>query len=157
MKLTVGDKAPSFSLPDQNGHIHSLANYEGKWVLLYFYPKDHTPGCTMEACALRDNFGRFKKLDTIILGVSADSVERHFSFASKHELPFPILSDPEKGMLKEYGAWGKKNFLGKKYIGIRRMSFLINPKGEIAKVYKKVNTLTHASDVLHDLKTFMRA
>lgn len=154
MKFTVGDKAPAFSLPDQNGYTHSLVNYEGKWVLLYFYPKDHTPGCTMEACTLRDNFGRFKKLDTIILGVSADTVERHLSFATKHQLPFPILADPEKRMLKEYGAWGKKKFLGKEYMGTKRISFLIDPEGKIAKVYEKVKTLTHASDVLHDLKAF---
>lgn len=156
MQPKIGQQALSFALPDQNGNTHSLANYKGQWVLLYFYPKDHTAGCTIEACALRDNFPRFKKNNIIVLGVSADTVERHASFAAKHKLPFPILADPEKGMLKEYGVWGKKKFLGKEYMGIKRVSFLIDPNGKIAKFYEKVNTVTHSSDVLRDLKALMQ-
>lgn len=156
MKLKAGDKAPSFTLPDQDGKNRKLSEYRGQWVLLYFYPKDDTPGCTKEACTIRDNFTAFKKLKIAVLGVSADSVIKHKKFADKYDLPFTLLSDEEKGMLNEYGVWGKKKFMGREYMGINRQSFLIDPSGKIAKVYEKVKPTDHADEVLADLKELMQ-
>ena len=156
MTLNVGNKAPEFSLKDQEGKIHSLANYLGKWVLVYFYPKDMTPGCTKEACGVRDNFGAFEKLNAVVLGVSADSVESHKKFAEKYNLPFPLLADEEKKIVKDYGVWGPRKFMGKEFLGIHRMSFLIDPSGKIAKVYPKVKAEQHAQEVLEDLKALSR-
>jgi peroxiredoxin Q/BCP len=150
--LAVGEKAPHFTLPDQDGVEHSLTNYRGKRVLIYFYPKDDTPGCTKEACTLRDDFPAFGKLGAQIIGVSADTVASHKKFATKYKLPFTLLADPEKGMLKAYGVWGMKKFMGREYDGIRRSSYLINPEGKIAKVYEKVNPITHAEEVRKDLE-----
>ncbi|MFA5945735.1 MAG: thioredoxin-dependent thiol peroxidase [Patescibacteria group bacterium] len=149
--LNVGDKAPEFSLPDQNGTVHSLAQNKGKWVLLYFYPKDMTPGCTVEACELRDAWQDFAKVNAVVFGVSADSVKSHKKFEEKHSLPFPILSDEDKTVINAYGAWGKKKFMGREYEGIYRWSFLINPTGMIEKIYKDVKPKEHAREVLKDL------
>lgn len=149
--LTTGQQAPDFTLPDQDGVMHSLRDYAGQWVLIYFYPKDDTPGCTKEACALRDDFPAFDTKKAKIFGVSADSVESHKKFATKYELPFTLLSDTGHDMLKAYGVWGKKTFLGRSYEGISRTSYLIDPEGRVAVVYEKVNPLTHASQVLTDL------
>ncbi len=148
----IGQQAPSFSLPDQDGKNHTLAQYKGKWVLLYFYPKDDTPGCTVEACSLRDNFPKFGQLDAVVLGVSADAVERHAKFAAKYKLPFTLLADPEKDAVKKYGTWGSKKIFGRSYMGTRRTSFLIDPTGKIAKVYEKVKPAQHAAEVLADIK-----
>ena len=126
-KLKIGDKAPVFGLLDQNGKTHSLAEYKGQWVLLYFYPKDDTPGCAKEACAIRDNFPDFKKLKAVVFGISADSVKSHKKFADKYNLPFTILSDEDKKVVRKYGVWGKKKFMGREYMGIFRASFLIVP------------------------------
>lgn len=150
--LTVGKTAPAFTLPDQDGTKHTLKDYRGNWVLIYFYPKDDTPGCTKEACTLRDEFPAFGKLKAKIFGVSADTVASHKKFATKYKLPFTLLADPEKKMLEAYGVWGKKKFMGREYMGIARSSFLINPEGKIVKIYEKVNPLTHADEVLADLK-----
>lgn len=150
--LKVTQKAPAFTLPDQDGVMHSLKDYAGQWVLIYFYPKDDTPGCTKEACALRDEFPAFGKLKAKIFGVSADTVASHKKFATKYKLPFTLLADPEKGMIEAYGVWGKKKFMGREYLGISRSSYLINPEGKIEKVYEKVNPLTHADEVLTDLE-----
>lgn len=152
MAVKTGLKAPSVKLPDQNGKIHSLADYAGKWVLLYFYPKDDTPGCTKEACMIRDNFPSFKKLNIAVLGVSADSVKSHAKFAEKYELPFTLLSDEKKEVAEKYGAWGEKKFMGRKYMGMKRVSFLIDPKGKIAKVYEVVRPAEHAEEVMADLR-----
>jgi len=152
MSLKLGDKAPAFTLPDQKGKMHSLKDYKGKWVLIYFYPKDDTPGCTKEACAIRDNYPKFKKLKIQVFGVSADKVAKHEKFADKYDLPFTLLSDEEKTMIKDYGVWGKKKFMGREYMGINRMSFLIDDKGKIAKVYPKVKPADHAEEVLEDIK-----
>ena len=152
MKLKIGDKAPPFSLPDQNGTPHSLKDYKGKWVLLYFYPKDNTPGCTVEACTIRDTYGDFENMGTIVLGVSTDSVASHGKFADKYDLPFPLLADEQKELVKAYGVWGKKKFLGREYMGTNRMSFLIDPAGKIAKVYESVKPPKHAKEVLEDLE-----
>lgn len=144
--------APLFILPDQDGKEHSLADYGGKWVLLYFYPKDDTPGCTKEACTIRDSFPDFKKLKINVLGVSVDSVASHKKFETKYELPFTLLSDDKKEVVKKYGVWGKKKFMGRVYEGTFRTSFLIDPKGKIAKIYEDVNPVVHAAEVLADLK-----
>lgn len=145
-------KAPAFELPDQNGKMHALSDYKGSWVLIYFYPKDDTPGCTKEACMIRDNFPSFKKLDIAVLGISTDSVKSHAKFAEKYELPFTLLADEEKKVVEDYGVWGEKKFMGRTYNGTKRMSFLVNPKGMIAKVYEVVRPAEHAEEVLADIK-----
>lgn len=149
--LKLGTKAPEFALPDQDGKIHSLSQYSGKRVLLYFYPKDDTPGCTKEACAIRDAWKEFEKLDAVVLGVSADTVEKHAKFARKYKLPFTLLADPAKTMIEAYEAWGKKKFMGREYMGIFRISYLIDPKGKIVKVYEKVKPAEHAAKALTDM------
>lgn len=146
-------KATDFSLPDQNGTVHTLSQYKGKWVILYFYPKDDTPGCTKEACNFRDNINEFQKLGVVILGVSKDSVASHKKFADKYHLNFTILSDESKEVIKAYHAWGIKKFLGKEFEGTLRTTYLINPSGEIQKVYEKVNPLVHSGQILTDLKS----
>ena len=150
--LTAGTKAPAFSLPDQNGKVHQLSDYKGKWVLLYFYPKDDTPGCTKEACSLRDNYAAFEKMGTIVLGVSTDSVKSHKKFEEKYGLPFPLLADEEKKVVEAYEVWGKKKFMGREYMGTNRVSFLIDPTGKISKVYETVKPAEHAEEVLSDRK-----
>ena len=152
MNLKIGDDAPHFNLLDEDNNNRSLFNYQGKWVLLYFYPKDNTPGCTKEACMIRDDFAGFKKLDVIVIGVSTDSVKSHRSFIEKYNLPFTLLSDENKEVVKLYGAWGKKKFMGKEYDGTFRVSFLINPKGKIEKIYKNVKPAEHSKEVLLDLE-----
>lgn len=147
-----GAVAPDFTLPDQEGNLHTLSSYQGKWVLLYFYPKDDTPGCTKEACALRDADPDFSKLDAVVLGVSADSVKSHKKFAEKYGLAFPLLADEDKAVVNMYGVWGPKKFMGREYEGILRTSFLIDPVGRIKKVYEKVKAAQHAAEVLADLK-----
>ena len=147
-------KTIDFSLPDQNGKIHQLSSYKGRWVLLYFYPKDDTPGCTKEACGFRDSLNDLKKHNVVVLGVSADSVSSHQKFAKKYNLNFSLLSDEKKEVIKAYGAWGKKKFMGKEFEGILRISFLINPEGEIVKRYDKVKPEIHAGEVLKDIRTF---
>lgn len=144
-------QAPDFALKDQSGKEHRLSDYQGKWVLVYFYPRDDTPGCTTEACGIRDQWAQFGKLKAQVFGVSADSVASHQKFAQKFKLPFPLLADEEKKMVKAYGVWGQKQFMGKSYLGINRTSFLIDPKGRIAKVYEKVKPDLHAEEVLKDL------
>ncbi|OGN07655.1 MAG: hypothetical protein A3B86_02345 [Candidatus Yanofskybacteria bacterium RIFCSPHIGHO2_02_FULL_38_22b] len=149
--LKLNTKAPNFSLPDQAGEIHSLTDYKGKWVLVYFYPKDDTPGCTKEACMIRDNLPDFKKLNCIVLGISVDSVKSHGKFAEKYKLPFTLLADDKKEVVKKYGAWQKKKFMGKEYMGTKRISYLINPDGKIVKVYPDVKPAEHANEVIADL------
>lgn len=146
--------APDFSLPDQNGETHTLKKYKGKWVILYFYPRDDTPGCTKEACSFRDNIGEFTKRGLVIVGVSKDSVASHKKFADKYHLNFTILSDESTETIKAYNAWGEKKFMGRVFQGITRSTVLINPKGEIVKTYEKVNPLTHSGQILHDFDTF---
>lgn len=150
---TVGQQAPEFTLPDQDGVEHSLPEYRGKWVLLYFYPKDDTPGCTIEACTIRDQFKDFKKIDAVVLGVSTDSVASHKKFALAYELPFTLLADENKEVVGQYGVFGEKKFMGRTYMGTSRTSFLIDPSGKIAKVYEKVKPELHAAQVLADLST----
>lgn len=152
MSITTGQPAPDFTLPDQTGRTHSLAAYRGRWVLVYFYPKDDTPGCTKEACAIRDDFAAFGELDAVVLGVSTDSVESHAKFAAKYELPFPLLADVATDVVQAYGVWGPKKFMGREFLGTKRVSFLIDPQGRVAKVYAKVKPAEHAAEVLGDLR-----
>jgi len=152
-KVKVGQLAIDFELPDQNGKAHKLSDYKGKWILLYFYPKDDTPGCTKEACAIRDYFPNFKKLKAAVLGISVDSVESHKKFAEKYRLPFTLLSDSKKEVVKKYGVWGKKTFMGKAFMGTKRTSFLISPEFKIVKVYENVKPEIHAEEVLNDLNS----
>lgn len=155
--LEVGTKAPSFELPDQDGALHKLSDYLGKWVLLYFYPKDDTPGCTIEACTIRDQFQDFQKIDAVVLGVSTDSVKSHKKFAATFSLPFTLLADENKEVVGQYGVFGEKKFMGKTYMGTNRTSFLIDREGVIAKVYEKVKPPEHAIEVLADLHTLRKA
>ncbi|MEK7112571.1 MAG: thioredoxin-dependent thiol peroxidase [Patescibacteria group bacterium] len=141
-------KAPDFNLPDQEGKLHSLSDYKGKWLILYFYPKDFTPVCTKEDCSFRDGSQEFAGRGVGTIGISKDTVASHKKFAEKYKLNFPILSDPEHKVIEAYGAWGKKNFMGREYYGTIRNTVLINPEGEIVKEYKKVNPLTHTHQIL---------
>lgn len=153
----VGTLAPSFSLLDQDEKEHTLADYKGKWVLLYFYPKDDTPGCTKEACAIRDADPDLSSLGAVVLGVSADTVKSHKKFAEKYNLAFPLLADENKEVVNAYGVWGKKKFMGREYEGILRTSFLIDPEGIIRRVYENVKPEVHATEVLNDLKEILAA
>lgn len=148
----VGSAAPDFRLQDQNGKWHTLAEHRGRWVALYFYPKDQTPGCTKEACAFRDNIFAFEKIGALILGVSLDDVKSHEEFARKYSLPFPILADTDGSVAKQYGVLG---FMGMKLA--KRESFLIDPEGNIVKHYDKVDPEKHSTDVLAELKTLIAA
>jgi peroxiredoxin Q/BCP len=148
-----GKSAPLFVLPDQDGKEQSLKEYLGQWVVLYFYPKDDTPGCTKEACSFRDGFAAFKKAGVVVLGVSTDPVKSHKKFSEKLSLPFPLLTDEEKKVVERYGVWGMKKFMGREYQGIFRTSFLIDPNGVIAKVYEDVKPDDHANQILSDLRT----
>lgn len=150
MTLPENDAAPDFELPDQNGKVHKMSDYRGRWVLLYFYPRDNTPGCTMEACAIRDVWADFREKGVAVLGVSTDSVSSHKKFESKHSLPFTLLADEQKEVVKAYGVWAPKKLAGREFLGTKRTSFLINPEGKIAKVYEKVKPNAHAAEVLRD-------
>ncbi len=149
-KLTVGDMAPDFTLQGNDGNEHTLSAYRGGFVLLYFYPKDNTPGCTTEAETFRDLYGEFETRDITVFGISADSVESHKKFAQKLQLPFVLLADPEKEAISAYNAWGKKKFMGREYEGTLRNSFLIDPDGRIAKIYESVKPKEHARGVCTD-------
>ncbi|MDB4992535.1 MAG: alkyl hydroperoxide reductase/Thiol specific antioxidant/Mal allergen [Parcubacteria group bacterium] len=149
----IGTTAPQFSLPDQNGIEQSLASFLGHWVLLYFYPKDDTPGCTKEACVIRDAFPDFDAGKVKVLGISADSVKSHKKFEEKYNLPFTLLADEGAQVARTYGVFGLKKFMGREHEGINRTSFLISADGKIAKVYEKVKPEVHAAEVLADLKT----
>lgn len=152
MGLEVGDKAPAFKLADQNGDVHELKDYKGKWLVVYFYPKDNTPGCTKEACNFRDNIKPIRKLGAEVIGVSTDSVRKHANFVAKYDLPFTLLADEDQKMVNDYGVWGLKKFMGREYMGTNRMTFIVDPKGQVAKVYPKVKAASHGEEVLGDLK-----
>ena len=148
LKLREGDVAPKFTVATSGGGKISLADYLGKNVILYFYPKDDTPGCTKEACAFRDGFADFKKRGAVILGVSPDSVKSHDKFVEKFKLPFPLLADEDKEIVNAYGVWGEKSFMGRKYEGTNRVTFLIGPDGYIKKIWPKVKPEEHAAEIL---------
>lgn len=152
-KLTLreGDAAPQFSATTNGRGRISLAELKGKHVILYFYPRDDTPGCTKEACAFRDHFNEFRKKDAVVLGVSVDPVKAHDKFVEKYKLPFTLLADEDKEIVHAYGVWGQKSFMGRKYMGTYRVTFLIGPDGRIKKIWPKVKPEEHAEEVLSSL------
>jgi peroxiredoxin Q/BCP len=149
--FAVGDKAPTFLLEAQDGKKYALKDFKGKKVVLYFYPKDNTSGCTKEACDFRDNLPAFKKKGAIVIGVSADSASSHQKFAEKHDLLFTLLSNEDKSMLAAYGVWKEKSMYGRKYMGIERTTILIDEKGTITQIFPKVKVSGHAEEVLSKL------
>jgi peroxiredoxin Q/BCP len=151
LKLKAGDVAPDFSVATNGGGKVSLADFKGKPVILYFYPKDDTPGCTREACAFRDGFAEFKKRGAVVLGVSTDPVKSHDKFVEKFKLPFTLLADEDKRIVTAYGVWGEKTFMGRKYLGTHRVTFLIGPDGRIKKIWPQVKPDGHAAEVLAEL------
>ncbi len=153
-KLSI---APDFSLPDQTGTMRSLKDYAGQWIVLYFYPKDSTPGCTTEACNFRDARDSIAELgNAVVIGVSKDSVKSHAKFAEKHKLNFTLLSDESHEMIEAYGSWGVKKFMGREYEGIKRNTYIINPDGMIVKEYEGVNPAKHAAEIINDLQKLQK-
>ena len=146
--IKIGDKAPDFKGTDQNGNEIKLSDFKGKKLVLYFYPKDNTPGCTAEACDLRDNYHRFEAMGYKIVGVSKDNEKSHKSFIEKFSLPFPLISDKDAVILKDYGAWGRKKFMGKEYDGIIRKTFVIDENGVILDIIEKVDTKAHSVQII---------
>ena len=145
--MEVGSMAPDFSLPDQDGVTRKLSDYRGKRVILYFYPKDNTPGCTKEACSLRDEKENFEGINAVIIGVSRDSAESHQRFIKNQNLNFTLLSDPDHSVMEQYGAWGEKKMYGKTTLGVIRCTYIINPDGMIEKTFPKVITATHGEQI----------
>ncbi len=151
MKLKEGKKAPEFEGVTQDGSVCKLDDYKGKKLILFFYPKDMTPGCTAEACNLRDHYKDLKLKGFELLGVSPDSVERHRRFAEKYELPFPLIADEEKKVLKDYGVWGEKKLYGRTYMGVNRTTFVMDENGIILKIFPKVKTKDHTAQILSEM------
>ena len=146
--LKIGDKVPAFSVSDDRGNIQSLEDYLGKKLIVFFYPKANTPGCTAEACDLRDHFKELQDAGYSLLGVSADSAKSQRNFSEKFDFPFPLLADQDKAVINAFGVWGLKKFMGKEYEGIHRKTFIIDEKGKVARVIDKVKTKEHASQIL---------
>ncbi|MDZ7372742.1 MAG: thioredoxin-dependent thiol peroxidase [candidate division KSB1 bacterium] len=151
MYVREGQLAPDFTLPDSDGRLHRLADYRGRKVVLYFYPKDGTPGCTTEACSFRDAYSILQEHGIVVLGVSPDSVSSHRKFAEKHGLPFPLLSDPEHKVIEAYGAWQEKTLYGKRRFGVARTTYLIDEEGRVLRVFTNVKPEGHAEEVLLEL------
>jgi len=152
MTLQPGDPAPDFSLPDAEGNTINLADFKGKRVVLYFYPRDNTPGCTKEACGFKDHYAALQAQDIVLLGVSTDAAKAHSKFIAKYELPFPLLCDTEAQVSTAYESYGLKKFMGKEYLGIKRQTFIIGPDGKLERIYQKVKPADHAAQVLQDLE-----
>ena len=152
LELKEGDKAPAFTAAGSGGGSVSLSDFKGKHVVLYFYPRDDTPGCTKEACSFRDQFALLKRAGAVILGVSADPVASHEKFIRKFKLPFPLLADVDRKIVQAYGVWGEKRFMGRKYMGIHRVTFLIGPDGRIKRIWPAVKPETHAVEVVAALE-----
>ena len=150
--LEVGDRAPQFTLHDQDGTKVALKDLKGQPVVVYFYPKDDTPGCTTQACGIRDQWREFEEAGAVVLGISPDDVDSHASFASKHDLPHRLLADPERTVIQKYGAWGKKSMYGKEYEGVIRSSVLVGPNGKVAAVWPKIQPKKHADAVLEAIR-----
>lgn len=150
--LTIGDKAPYFEAEDQTGKLVSLDDFAGKKLILYFYPKDNTSGCTAEACSLRDGYSELIQAGFVVVGVSPDSVKSHVGFANKHTLPFTLLSDADHSVAESYGAWGLKKFMGREYFGILRKTFVIDQTGKIEKIFEKVDTKKHFEQIIDSYK-----
>jgi peroxiredoxin Q/BCP len=149
--LQVGQEAYEFALPDQDGEVRKLSDYRGSWLILYFYPKDDTPGCTAEACQFRDNLPRLSELGMEVLGISIDPVKKHKKFIEKYGLPFPLLSDENKQVVQQYGVWVEKTFMGRNYMAINRTTIVIDPDGNVAKIYEEVKPEGHAAHVTRDM------
>ena len=152
MPISAGGQAPDFTLPDDGGRMHTLSDYRGKPVVLYFYPKDNTSGCTKEACGFRDDYSAYQDAGVAILGVSPDSSKSHANFRAKYELPFTLLADPDREVIKMYGAWGLKKLYGREYEGVMRTTFLIGEDGNILKVFEKVKPANHSAEILAALE-----
>lgn len=150
--LEAGDAAPPFSLPDQDGHVHALADYAGSVVVVYFYPKDATPGCTTQACSLRDDYGDIRATGAVLLGISTDDAESHRAFRERYDLPFPLLVDEDARVATAYGAWGEKTLYGRKSIGMTRSTFIIGPDGRLLRVWKRARAADHGTVVLRALR-----
>jgi len=151
--LSPGTRAPSFELRDQAGEVIRLRDLEGRWVVLYFYPKDDTPGCTTQACGIRDAYGEFERAGAVVLGVSPDDERSHVKFRQKYELPFTLLADTDHAVAERYGVWGEKTYMGRTYFGVNRSTFVIDGDGTVKKVFHNVEPATHADDVLAALGT----
>lgn len=151
-QLAEGEKAPAFKAKDQNGNTVSLAEFKGKKVVLYFYPEDDTPTCTIEACNLRDNYSVLQKKGLVVLGVSPDDEKKHKKFEEKYKLPFILLADADKKIIDKYGVWGEKNLYGRKYVGLHRTTFLIDENGIIEKIFKKPKSKIHSEEILKVLR-----
>lgn len=146
-------KAPDFTLPDQDGKEHSLADYKGRWLVVYFYPKDDTPGCTTEACDFRDARNAIAEFGSAaVIGISKDTVKSHRKFVDKHDLNFTLLSDPEHRIIEAFGAWGPRKFMGREFLSIYRNTYIVNPEGMIVKEYEGVQPKTHVAEIVRDLK-----
>ncbi len=152
MPLHIGDPAPDFCLPDEQGRTHCLHDYRGRPVVLYFYPKDNTPGCTTEALSFKEDYHRFARAGVVILGVSPDDAASHQRFKAKYGLPFPLLSDPDHRVLEAYEAWGPKKMFGREYMGVLRKTYIVDAEGRIRKIYPKVKPKGHAQQVWEDLQ-----
>ena len=152
LKLKEGDKAPSFAAQTTDGHTVALADFKGRPVVLFFYPKDSTPGCTKEACAFRDAYEKFKRRGVVLLGVSTDSVSLHQNFTARLILSFPLLADTDRNIVEAYGVWGQKTFMGRKFMGTHRVTFLIGPDGRIQKIWPQVKPEPHAEEVLAEVE-----
>lgn len=155
--LKIGQKAPTFNLIDQQEQKHTFKQYAGQWVIIYFYPKDDTPGCTKEACMIAEVYKDFKRLKVAVLGVSKDTPKSHQKFATKYQLPFTLLSDPEMAMITKYGAFKEKKMFGKPVRGTHRISYVVNPEGKVAAVYPDVDPATHALELIKDIKQLQKA
>ncbi|MEL6776739.1 MAG: thioredoxin-dependent thiol peroxidase [Cyanobacteria bacterium J06597_16] len=152
MSLNIGDAAPDFSMSDADGNTVTLSDFKGKRVVMFFYPRDNTPGCTKEACAFRDAYAGLQAKEVVVLGVSTDSAKSHTKFATKHDLPFPLLVDEDGATGTLYGCYGLKKMYGKEYMGITRSSFIIGPNGTLEKIYRKVKPEPHVADVIADIE-----
>lgn len=152
MSISIGVQAPDFSLPDETGTQRRLSDFRGRWVVLYFYPKDDTPGCTAEACAFRDDYSDYESAGVAILGISPDSSRTHTKFKLKYELPFPLLADDGHVVCDRYGVWGPKKFMGREYEGVMRTTFLIDPEGLVHRIFENVKPAGHSTEVLEAFK-----
>ena len=152
MVLEIGTQAPPFKIEDSQGKMHSLSDYEGQTVVLYFYPKDDTPGCTKEACSFRDSYQDFKEAGVEVIGISPDSTQSHNKFADKYELPFILLSDPDHKVCEAYGVWGLKKYMGREYEGVYRTTYVVGPSGEIKRVFENVKPSDHSQEVLEAVR-----
>ena len=151
MSLQIGDLAPDFSLPDTHGNLVRLSDLRGQRVVLYFYPRDNTPGCTKEACGFRDVYSDYQAQDVVILGISTDDAKAHAKFTTKYQLPFPLLCDEDAAVAQAYGSYGLKKFMGKEFMGVYRHTYVIGPNGTIERIYRKVKPESHATEILADL------